>query len=157
VESRGMAWNQHQQCARMSPADDSMSLENRLFLSRMGAARHPHGPRWRVKLTQLATTLAHVAGNTEIEFDVARPMRAVGIGAQRLEPLRTPFPLGSDDDSTRKRIAKQRAQAPVAADGTRRDARAGQDQGNAPAAALMIQVGPQLGLENHCQARLRAI
>jgi hypothetical protein len=152
-----MTWHQHQQCPGMSPPDNLLRLEEDLLLTAMRAPSHPHGTRWRIKLAQPPAPLAYVLRNAEIEFDVARHMGAIRIGAQRFEAVRICLALGSNDNSPGQRVPEQRAQPLVAADRAGGNPRAGQHQRNPPPAALVIQVRPQLSLENDRRTRLNPV
>src|SRR6185295_1050019 len=89
----------------------------------------------------------------EVELDIARDVRALACRSERAEALRIRFALRRNDDAVRERFAEQCSEPAVGAEGARRDACAREHEGHALAAAFVEQVGPQLRLDDHDEAR----
>jgi len=106
---------------------------------------------------QRRAALHRCLGQGEIELDVAHHVGAQRIGADEAETLGIGGALGGDHDPVGQRFPEQRREPPVAADRARRDARARQHQRHAAPAALVVQVRPELGLEDDRDPRPDAV
>src|SRR5689334_13141220 len=93
----------------------------------------------------------------EIELDVADHVGSPRARADRDESLRVFRALRGDEDAVRQRLAEQADQPPVTRDRAWRDARASQHQWHAEPSATMVEIGPDLGLENDCNMWLHAL
>ena len=140
---------------RLTARGRFLRFDERLFLTTaVRAAGHPHRAAGRVVSTQGAPPLGDVGGHGEIELQIARHMSVAGIGAQCAEAVRISLALRGDDHTLRESLAEKSAQASIAADRAGGQARAGQHERHPPAATLVIEIRPQLGLENHRDSRL---
>ena len=98
-----------------------------------------------------------VGGQLEVELEVAGDLKTCRIRAQGAKALGILGPLRRNDRRLRERPGEQRPQALVAADRTAGDACARDHQRHAPPRAFAVQVRPQLGFEDHGQARLHPV
>ena len=80
-----------------------------------------------------------------------------GIGADRHESLGVLGALRGDEDAVRQRLAKQADQPPITVHRARRDARAGEHQRHAQPSAAVVEVRPDLGLEDDRELRPHAL
>jgi len=141
-EAGGMARHEDQQGVRVPRAHESMGIEQEVFFLRVRAARDPHWPARRMLRPQRRAPRLRGLGQREIELDVAHHVRAQRVCADEAEAVGVGGALGRDHDAVRKRFAKQRREAPVAADRARRNACARKHQRHAPPAALVVEIGP---------------
>src|SRR4051812_47838631 len=95
LKPRHMPRHYSQQRPRMRAAHNLVRFEDVLLLTSVSAPSHPHGPGGSIKLTQAPPPFANILRYAEIELDVARDMRAIGIRSQGHEATGINLSLGS--------------------------------------------------------------
>ncbi len=108
-------------------------------------------------IAQLLTVSNRVGRYCKIELQIPRDVSPIGIGADIPKATRIACRLRCNHHSLRQSVAEQPSQLAVAAGGLGRYAGAREHERHSALAALVIQVGPQLGFENHRQPRMNAI